>query len=231
MHPFLGVSAFLALGISLSAPWHKQVQRSVPWQSEELPSSDDSRNRLADFFQQLNPSESEKVSSGVQGSGASIVVAERQDETQLRDLPWAEYRKRGGDRRETDFLWPVRQATISSGFGMRRGRVHEGIDLKAPKGSPVRAAASGRVVYASWMRGYGRILVLYHGDGISTVYAHNQQHLVSAGDWVQQGQEIAKLGDSGHTTGAHLHFEVRKDGRAVNPLTFAFREGPLLSGR
>ena len=121
------------------------------------------------------------------------------------------------------FLWPVTKGRLSSRFGRRWGRQHEGIDLAAPLGTPIRAADAGRVIYSGLARGYGKLILLKHDGGFVTVYAHNHQNLVQEGDPVARGQTIAKLGSTGHSTGPHVHFEIRDQGKPVDPL-------PLLSG-
>jgi murein DD-endopeptidase MepM/ murein hydrolase activator NlpD len=116
--------------------------------------------------------------------------------------------------------WPV-EAPISSPFGPRDGRAHDGIDLAVPEGTAVRAACDGRVAYAgNKLRGYGNLVLLDHGGGFSTVYAHNQALLVREGDELARGSVIARSGNTGHSTAPHLHFEVRADGRPRDPLLF-----------
>lgn len=121
------------------------------------------------------------------------------------------------------FRWPV-SGRINSGFGWRRdpfsGRrsFHTGIDISAPKGRTVRAAASGRVVHAGWMGGYGRTVVIDHGNGYTSLYAHCDAILVRRGQRVSSGGAIGRVGSSGRTTGPHLHFEIRSKGSPVNPL-------------
>jgi murein DD-endopeptidase MepM/ murein hydrolase activator NlpD len=107
--------------------------------------------------------------------------------------------------------WPLAsRIVIGSSFGARDGRRHEGIDLPAPTGTPVYAAADGRVAYAgNGVRGYGNMVVLRHAGDLLTVYAHNAVLLVSQGAPVRAGDRIALVGQSGHATGPHLHFEVR----------------------
>ncbi len=114
--------------------------------------------------------------------------------------------------------WPLK-GRFTSGFGMRGNRMHKGIDLAAPTGTPVRAAAPGKVVYSgSGMRGYGKVVVLKHEKEFSTVYAHNSVLLVKRGQTVKKGQVIARVGSTGWATGPHLHFEVRRRGVAEDPL-------------
>lgn len=116
-------------------------------------------------------------------------------------------------------VWPV-SGTITSGFGPRWGRMHEGIDIAGASGTPIAAAASGTVIVAGWSGGYGNLVVIDHGNGISTAYGHNSSLAVSVGQSVGQGTVIAGMGTTGHSTGVHCHFEVRVDGSAVNPLDY-----------
>jgi murein DD-endopeptidase MepM/ murein hydrolase activator NlpD len=110
---------------------------------------------------------------------------------------------------------------LTSFFGSRWGRPHEGIDLTAPIGTPVLAAGAGEVVYAgSALRGYGNMVVLKHDGDLMTVYAHNSVLLVKVGDHVRVGQPIARSGQSGHATGPHVHFEVRKGQVPRDPLPY-----------
>jgi murein DD-endopeptidase MepM/ murein hydrolase activator NlpD len=122
------------------------------------------------------------------------------------------------------FQTPLR-GEIRSEFGMRRDpingrmRLHQGIDIAAVRGTPIEAAASGTVVFAGRNKGYGNMVLIEHADGRRTLYAHAQSLFVKAGDRVTAGQTIAAVGSTGHSTGPHLHFEVREDNRSVNPLT------------
>jgi murein DD-endopeptidase MepM/ murein hydrolase activator NlpD len=121
--------------------------------------------------------------------------------------------------------WPVK-AVLTSKFGFRKDpfttetRFHAGIDIAAAPGSEVKAAMSGKVIISGYMKGYGNIVALDNGKGVVTIYAHNERNLVKAGDQVEKGSLIAKVGSTGRSTGAHLHFEVRKDGKKINPLEF-----------
>jgi murein DD-endopeptidase MepM/ murein hydrolase activator NlpD len=119
--------------------------------------------------------------------------------------------------------WPLTTVavTIGSPFGARWGKPHEGIDLPAPVGTPVFAAADGRVVYAGHgVRGYGNLVVVKHAGDLLTVYAHNSALLVSQGQPVRAGDRIALVGQSGHATGPHLHFEVRSGQIPRDPMTY-----------
>jgi murein DD-endopeptidase MepM/ murein hydrolase activator NlpD len=117
------------------------------------------------------------------------------------------------------FIWPV-NAPITSPFGWRWGRMHEGIDLGAAYGTPIAAAASGVVIYAGWEGGYGNLVVIDHGGGLATAYGHQSRIAVSVGQSVSQGETIGYVGSTGHSTGPHLHFEVRVNGQAVDPLGY-----------
>ncbi len=117
------------------------------------------------------------------------------------------------------FIWPV-HGVLTSGFGWRWGRMHEGIDIAVGNGTPVVAAASGTVIVAGWMGGYGNLVVVDHGGGISTAYGHNTSVTVGVGQHVAQGQLISYSGNTGHSTGPHVHFEVRVNGGAVDPMGY-----------
>lgn len=117
------------------------------------------------------------------------------------------------------FIWPV-NGPVVSGFGMRWGRMHEGIDIAVPTGTPIRAAAGGSVSLAGPAGGYGNYTCISHGGGLSTCYAHQEQILVSVGQQVAQAQVIGISDCTGHCLGPHVHFEVRVNGQAVDPLGY-----------
>ena len=116
-------------------------------------------------------------------------------------------------------IWPV-SGPVVSGFGMRWGRMHEGIDIAATIGTPIHAAASGTVIHAGWLGGYGNLVVVDHGDGLATAYAHASAILVAVGQQVSQADTLSLVGSTGNSTGPHLHFEVRVNGSAVDPLLY-----------
>lgn len=126
--------------------------------------------------------------------------------------------------------WPV-EGRISSGFGMREHplyhteKFHSGVDLSVPTGTAVKATASGIVSFASWSPGNGNIVVLEHGQGFSTVYAHNSRNRVRVGQTVRRGELIAEAGSTGVATGSHVHYEVWKNGKCVDPATFGEKKG------
>lgn len=119
---------------------------------------------------------------------------------------------------DLDFSWPV-AGKMSSKFGDRHGRNHDGIDISAKSGTPVRAAEAGRVIHSGRGLGdYGQVVIVKHSGRYSTVYAHNRKNRVRKGDFVEKGQIIAEVGKTGNASGPHVHFEVRRDRKPVNPL-------------
>ncbi|HXV76050.1 MAG TPA: LysM peptidoglycan-binding domain-containing M23 family metallopeptidase [Candidatus Polarisedimenticolaceae bacterium] len=123
------------------------------------------------------------------------------------------------------WAWPVEEGVLLSYFGApRRSRDHQGVDIRARHGQPVVAARAGRVVYSgAGMRGYGKTVIIDHGDGISTLYAHNSALAVRVGQRVAQGERIARVGRSGNASSDHCHFEIRHQDRPVDPLPYLAR--------
>jgi murein DD-endopeptidase MepM/ murein hydrolase activator NlpD len=118
-----------------------------------------------------------------------------------------------------DFQWPV-DGSVASNFGRRRGGWHAGIDIWADLGAPIRAAAPGEVIVSGWEPSYGHRIKIRHAGGFTSVYAHNLENVVTVGDSVAQGAVIGSVGSSGRATSPHLHFEIRRDDVAYNPLHF-----------
>jgi murein DD-endopeptidase MepM/ murein hydrolase activator NlpD len=141
----------------------------------------------------------------------------------------AEVENKLGDRAsELDHIpsiWPV-QGWVTSSFGRRRDpftgsrEMHQGIDIVAPSGAPISAAADGRVVYSGWRAGWGRCVEVNHGNGLITFYAHCQSLLANVGDQVRRGKTIARVGSSGRATGVHLHYGVLKNGSWTDPANY-----------
>ena len=149
--------------------------------------------------------------------------------TDGREVRWLDADGMNG---EEGMEMPV-SGRVTSGFGSRfhpilhHMRMHKGVDLAAAYGTPILAAASGRVVAAGWRGGYGRQVAIQHGGGLETTYSHMSSIAASPGSHVRQGQVIGYVGSSGLATGPHLHYEVYKDGRLVNPLSVKMVESPL----
>lgn len=112
------------------------------------------------------------------------------------------------------------QGSISSNFGERWGRQHKGIDIAASSGSNVVAFQSGKVTFSGWNGGYGNLVIIDHGNGYESYYGHNSKNIVKVGDSVQKGDLIAKVGNTGNSTGPHCHFEIRINGKPVNPINY-----------
>lgn len=127
--------------------------------------------------------------------------------------------KRGTKSKPT-YMYPVTNWNITSNFGYRWGRLHAGTDVGIPTGTTVRASRAGQVITAGWVGGYGNCVIIDHGDGVSTRYGHLSEVTVSVGQYVDQGQQIALSGNTGRSTGPHLHFEIRINGEAVDPLPY-----------
>jgi murein DD-endopeptidase MepM/ murein hydrolase activator NlpD len=122
--------------------------------------------------------------------------------------------------KKLDFIWPI-EGRISDAFDDSEKRRHQGIDIASPLGTPIKASSSGTVIYSSnTIKGYGNLIILRHSEEFVTVYAHNQMNLVEEGSWVEKGQIIGKVGQTGRASGPHLHFEIRKNNKAVDPIFF-----------
>ncbi len=159
---------------------------------------------------------------------------EEKDEGKLRSLlARIRGKRRAGGAKNYDgkWVWPVSaddNIVVSSEFGPRWGREHRGMDMAGAVGKPIYAAAPGTVVYAgNGLRGYGNVVILQHDDSTTSLYAHNDRLLVREGETVRQGERIAKLGNTGRSTGPHLHFEIRRNDVAKNPRQFLPKSGPM----
>ena len=153
--------------------------------------------------------------SVLEGAGVmegSAGAGEMSLKTQTKFRPF-QVRKYGGLWR-----WPLKAGIVSSEFGKRWGKRHEGVDIAADLGVPVTASAGGTVIYSGdTIRGYGNVVILRHDQDTTTLYAHNEVLLVKQGDRVQAGQAVAKLGSTGRSTGPHVHFELRRKGKPLDP--------------
>jgi len=124
-----------------------------------------------------------------------------------------------GDGPRPGLAWPV-SGSVSSGFGQRGASFHDGVDILAPEGTPIRAVDGGEVVYSDELRGYGNMVIIRHAGGIVSVYAHNRNNRVAEGRTVAQGEIIAEVGSTGRASAPHLHFEIRRDNVAEDPLQY-----------
>jgi murein DD-endopeptidase MepM/ murein hydrolase activator NlpD len=122
--------------------------------------------------------------------------------------------------KKLDFIWPV-EGKIVNLFEESEDKRHQGIDISSPLGTPIKASYAGKVIYSNnTIKGYGNLVLLRHSEKFVTVYAHNQENLIEEGGWVEKGQIIGKVGQTGRATGPHLHFEIRRNNKAVDPLPF-----------
>ena len=154
----------------------------------------------------------------------SAALAARIQEAQ-RELGLDRYRR---SRRRRARSGPC-DGVVVSGFGMRWGRMHEGIDIGCAFGYAQSAAASGTVIHAGWLGGYGNLVVVDHGNGLATAYAHASSILVGVGQSVAQGETVSLVGSTGNSSGPHLHFEVRVNGSAVDPLVLPLTDAQAAS--
>jgi murein DD-endopeptidase MepM/ murein hydrolase activator NlpD len=161
------------------------------------------------------------------GTLASVASSRRHDEEDLSAMQRSSNTVQGYLRQNSGpikhgtgrFIYPI-NGTFTSPFGYRWGRLHAGVDLAAPIGTPIHAADGGTVRYAGWMDGYGNYTCIQHTATISTCYGHQSAIGVRVGQAVRQGQVIGAVGNTGHSTGPHLHFEVRINGAPVDPMGY-----------
>lgn len=185
-----------------------------------------------EIFQHLDSVEAAPKPTNAQELGRELDslyynLSERQDWLTMLDTVLSQ---RLGNQARFPAIHPVDASYISSGYGWRihpitkRHTLHEGLDFSAPVGTPILAAAGGIVTEARYRSGYGKMVEVAHGDGLVTRYAHASSLLVRLGDVVEKGQVIARVGATGQTTGAHLHFEVRLEDQPLDPTLFLPKE-------
>jgi murein DD-endopeptidase MepM/ murein hydrolase activator NlpD len=205
----------------------KQVAEAARGLERQLDAQLAERNRLVSVQGQLADARATKqrtLSKVQQSKGeflheaASLEQASRELAAKIQAAQRSSTVSVGGVS-ASGYIWPA-AGPVTSTFGWRWGRMHEGIDIAAPSGTPIRSAAGGTVIYAGWLGGYGNLVVVDHGGGVSTAYAHMSSIASGNGQGVAQGQVIGYVGSTGHSTGPHLHFEVRINGQAVDPLGY-----------
>jgi murein DD-endopeptidase MepM/ murein hydrolase activator NlpD len=162
--------------------------------------------------------------------GATTVAEDLADRTEAADRPSRD-NDRGGlatsmNQQAPDvWLLPTKGYRFTSPYGMRWGRLHAGVDLAVPEGTPVGAVHAGIVTRAGWYGGYGNVVIIDHGRGVETIYGHNSEVLVGVGERVQAGDRIALAGNTGHSYGSHVHLEVHVNGIAKDPIPWLRSKG------
>lgn len=186
----------------------------------ERPAEKLSKDELASVEAQIRARTSERAAAPDDGvsPGAPSDAEVRAELRQLRraksTIPAGPIRRGSGG-----LVQPV-DGQFTSPFGQRWGRLHAGIDLAGPTGTPIRAAAAGQVILMAPTGGYGNYTCIDHGASVSTCYAHQSRYGTSEGAMVEQGEVVGYVGNTGNSFGAHLHFEVRVDGRPVDPMNY-----------
>src|SRR3954447_26699298 len=189
------------------AAWHtRQTRDALAHHRDALSTAAHHKNEALSVVTETEQSYLNEI-AGLQAASARL-------ESRLRSSG-----SHGSGVSSSGLMWPV-NGPITSPFGERWGRMHEGIDIGVGYGTPIEAAAAGTVVYAGWESGYGNFVVIDHGNGLATAYGHQSRIAVSNGEAVTQGQVIGYVGCTGHCFGPHLHFEVRVNGVAVDPLRY-----------
>jgi len=206
------------------APWKRKDSKSTvtPWSAHR---SSERKEQREDFIRSLEPKKKDLDSAVVEP-----LVSHKEDPREINQLPWKRFESEGeGSQFGQLLLWPVQNGRISSGYGLRSSGFHEGVDIAAPRGTSVRAVSSGVVVFNDRLGTYGRTVIISHGNGHSSLYAHLDKSFVQRGVRVKQGVVIGSVGNTGRTDGFHLHFEMRKKGSPVNPLGFSYQRSSILA--
>ncbi len=195
----------------------RAVRDRLAWSQRELATT---RREKSEALENTQETKAEYLSE-VEGllAQSAAIAAKIQAAQAASSKPGGAAAPASGVPSSAGYVWPV-SGTLTSTFGWRWGRMHEGIDIAVSSGTPVVAAAAGTVIAAGWMGGYGNLVLIDHGNGVATAYGHNTSVAVGAGQFVAQGQLIAYSGNTGHSTGPHVHFEVRVNGSPVDPLGY-----------
>jgi murein DD-endopeptidase MepM/ murein hydrolase activator NlpD len=186
----------------------------------ERPAEDVSEDDLASIERQVRARSSDDAAAPDDGVSPGA-PSDEEVRAELRQLRRAKSTLSGGPitRGSGNLVQPT-DGQFTSPFGQRWGRLHAGIDLAAPTGTPIRAAAAGQVILMAPTGGYGNYTCIDHGNSVSTCYAHQSRFGTSRGAMVEQGEVVGYVGNTGHSFGAHLHFEVRINGRPVDPTDY-----------
>ncbi len=201
----------------LQAELQNDIQDKADQKQQKLSELEKSQGNLQDKI-----SKSKEIIKKLEAQEDEMLRRSKSLESQIKSLQSKGTKYTGGV-----MLWPsAGSTTITSAFGNRKHpithvyKMHTGIDIGAGYGTSIYAAAKGKVIVAGWDTAYGNCIIIDHGGGITTLYGHSSKLLVSVGQSVNKGDVIAKVGSTGYSTGSHLHFEVRKDGTPVNPLSY-----------
>ena len=196
-----------------------KVSPTPPAKRAERPAEDLSHDELAAVERQIRARSSEDAAAPDDGVSPGA-PSDEQVRQELRQLRRAQSAPAGPMTGGSGHLIQPTNGQFTSPFGQRWGRLHAGIDLADPTGTPIRAAAAGRVILMAPTGGYGNYTCINHGKSISTCYAHQSRFGTDLGAMVEQGEVIGYVGNTGHSFGAHLHFEVRINGRPVDPMGY-----------
>jgi murein DD-endopeptidase MepM/ murein hydrolase activator NlpD len=200
---------------------HQQAQDAAAQAQAELNAISEHRAQQAslrdEMLKRINQLKGEQAALDAEEAQISAILAERRRQTAGRSA--AGVTAAPGRVSSSGLQWPA-SGPVTSGFGARWGTVHQGIDIGAPNGSPIWAAAPGEVFHAGTMSGYGNVVLIDHGHGMTTLYGHQSRIAASVGQQVTQGQVIGYVGSTGNSTGPHLHFEVRINDTPTDPIPY-----------
>ena len=210
-------------GVELNLTVEEEVKEKKEVEEIETTTEIAKLNINQDVEVKVKEYEEKKAQEAAAARAAQIAAAKKAATVSSRSGSTSSYATAGASAAVTSngmFMRPVSGGTITSKYGARSSGFHTGLDIAVPTGTPVYAAAAGTVVKAGWYGGYGYLVVIDHGNGYQTYYAHNSSLCVSAGQSVSKGQNISYSGSTGNSTGPHLHFEVRINGATQNPQSY-----------
>jgi murein DD-endopeptidase MepM/ murein hydrolase activator NlpD len=224
-----GAKAAIKIQRAQTNKLRRSVQSETAVISARTAQTRDVRNQLVGAKNDLSSTKHQKLNdisklTGEEQAAAGEIDALQAASNSLADrIRAAQANRQSGGPTATPssagLIWPV-NGPVTSPFGWRWGRMHQGIDIGVGTGTPIRAAAAGTILYCGWESGYGNLVVIDHGGNLATAYGHQSAIAVACGQQVAQGDVIGYVGCTGHCTGPHLHFEVRIDGAPVDPLGY-----------